>query len=585
MIQNDVLMTIPNATGCYLYYNKDNQIIYVGKAKNIFKRVSSYFKGVHNYKTTKLVREIEKIDYIVVANENEALLLEENLIKKYKPRYNILLADDKKYPYVVIEKKDGDFYYRYIRNYNKLYYRSYGPFPDGSKAREIFYLLERVYPLKRCKLKNQKNPCTYYQLGLCSGACFKEVDEGFYTYNINKADNFFKGNNDDFKIQLTKKMQIAANNLNFEEANYYKSIINSLPGITTKQSVQILDIEKNYDFVTCYSDDKYISIIVLFYQFGVLIYKESFVTELNLESNKDVIFNYLGQLYKRNKKPDLLFVDNDLNISDNKIAGIEVGHTDTKELQQIMNLGRENAIEGINHRYQQEMYTSGKDVLEELKSIAQLKKIPYHIEVFDIANIGDNFVTGGIVVFKNGQPSFSDFRRYNIDIPERDDISRMVYIVKRRYQDLRFIKNAIPDLIIVDGGVGQVNGALKVLKELNLEIDVIGLVKDDKHKTDHIYHPVLKNITLKKDSQLYKKLAMFQDKVHNFSISHYRKRQINSIKSDPLENIKGIGKKTIQKLRESYPNNDSLKNVNIDKLNEIVKNQKLSEKIIKYINK
>ncbi|AUB31335.1 excinuclease ABC subunit UvrC [Spiroplasma floricola] len=567
----NIVKNLPEKPGCYLYKNKDNKIIYVGKAKNLKKRVSSYFNKAHNYKTTKLVRDICDIETIVTENEKESLILEQNLIKKYRPRYNIVLNDDKKYPYIAITK-EKDPVYVYTRNYDNKNQISFGPLPDGTSARNILKTLERIYPLRRCK-GNLNKPCIHFHIDQCSGACFKEIDQQYYQNQINNVKNFFNRTNDDFKNKLEEKMFIASNNLQFEEAQRIKNIISHLNFSIVEQFVDFND-NLNRDVFNYYQTQEYICFIVLFYRSGKLILKDQIIIKNEIEDINSLFENFIMQIYSKNMLPDYIVIPESLNSSSLKLLfQNKITYALDDSSLKILELAENNAKEYIRQEelYKKQKSISKEELLDTVQKTLKLPKYPYHIEMFDVANILDEFVTGAMVVFKGGQPSFNDFRKYNIIINEKGDFQRMQNMIYRRYQkDLSNSAN-LPDLIIMDGGKIQVHAAKSQLELLDLNIPVIGLVKNDKHKTEYILNFDEQELYLEKTFEVFKFLELIQNRVHNYAISSFRKKHTKSFSKDDLSQIKGVGEKMIQKINQLYPSRMDFYNLNYDDMKKIVK--------------
>jgi len=577
---------LPHKPGCYLYKNKQGKIIYVGKAVDLKKRVSSYFNKIHNYKTTKLISEVEDLDYFVVNNEAESFLLEQNLIKKYRPRFNVLLNDDKAYPYIVITK-EKDPQYRYVRKYDKKALRNYGPFPQGANARNILKILERLYPLRRCK-GNLGKPCIYYYLNQCSGACFQDVDPKYYQDQIKHVDKFFRGSLSDVKNELMKKMENASSNLQFEEAQRLKELYFSLDYAISKQDVTI-DDNKNRDTATFKLLKDRIVFTILFYRHGQLLFKDSLVTDYFGQDVGDLFISYLTQIYEKNILPNQLIIPSEIDLYHlpeqfKKVAT----HPINKLEKSLFKLANENAIEALDQDQikTQVVKNNEHDILLQLQELLGLKTYPYHIEMFDISNIGSEFVTGSVVVWKGGKPVKNDFRKYNIEIEENDDASRLKIMLYRRYQKALLLKRELPDLIIMDGAIIQVRAAKSILADLELDhIPVIGLVKNDKHNTEKILDLNEHEIKLNKKTPLYNFLANIQIRVDSYAKSGFRQKQTTSFLTNELLSVKGLGKKKIQELNKKFETRKDLENASFAELNEIIKNEKTTKNLMLYLQK
>ncbi|WP_338971788.1 excinuclease ABC subunit UvrC [Spiroplasma endosymbiont of Panorpa germanica] len=577
------LSLISENPGCYLFYNNLGKVIYVGKAKRLRRRVSSYFKKVSGIKTMQLVRNIHEIKTIITENEQEALILEQNLIKKYKPRFNIVLNDDKQYPYIVITN-EPDPEYRYLRKYDKNSLKSFGPLPDGTSAREILKMLQRIYPLRRC-LGNLGKPCLYYHIQQCSGACFQEVNWEYYQDKINHVDDFFRSSSEEVKNKLTSKMIQAADNLQFEEAGRIKKLIEHLNFSRVEQEVELND-NLNQDVIAFFVEEDKIAFSILFYRQGKLVFKDEFVGEFEGQNLNELHESYLSQIYAKNMLPDFILVDDSLNVeefSNNYNGKITTVVSPTEK--RLLNLALINAKEALRQSKLAKTIVLNNEVtiLKNLEETLKLPNYPQHIEIFDVANILDEFVIGAMVVFKGGKPSFNDFRKYNIDIPKKGDYQRFQHMIYRRFQRGLREQQELPDLIIADGGIIQVNAIKSQLELLDLQIPVIGLVKDQHHNTDHILDLNKQDLIISKQSQLFNFLKKMQDRVHNFAISGFRNNQSNALVKDGLAQIPLIGQVTVNKIRSIYPTLEELKQADKIELKKIVKNPKAYNNLIDYI--
>lgn len=571
-------------SGCYMFYNKNNKVIYIGKAKKLKQRVISYFNKVHNFKTTQLVREIAHFEVIITNNEKEALILEHNLIKQYKPRYNILLNDDKHYPYIVITN-EKDPKYMYVRNLKNKYLKSYGPFPDGAKAREILKLLEQVFPLKRCK-GNLKTACLYYHLNQCSGACFQNVGHEYYQTMIKNVDQFFSGKNEATKQFLIEKMKQASDNLQFEQANRIKTILNRLDWSLNKQKVEI-NTDQNFDIIGIYIENDQVLVSTLFYRSGMLIakYYEQFTF---FDDINDAVREYIQQLYMRNIVPDFIIVDDNLSLDDLKLFYKDkIGYPRNNNERKLMQLAVKNSYETyMQSKLNQAIHLNREDqVLNELQQTLNLKEKPYHIEIFDISNLANQYSVGAVVVYRNGKPSRSEYRRYNLleDLPS--DYHRMIYTIERRYRSLIEKNVSLPDLVLVDGGKIQVSAAKTALNPLKVNIEIAGIVKDNHHKTDKIIDQYQNEIVINKQTALFNFLAKMQDDVHNYAISNFRKKQTKSLLTSVLETIPGLGPKRIAKLNQHFKIISNIQKADKKDLNSIIKNGNITIKLVNLLNK
>jgi len=577
---------LPHKPGCYLYKNADGKVIYVGKAIDLRKRVSSYFNKVQNMKTTRLVREIVDLDFFVVTNEAEAFLLEQNLIKKYRPRFNILLNDDSAYPYIIITN-EHDPQYKYVRKYDKKALRNYGPLPQGSNARNVLKVLERLYPLRRCK-GNLGHPCIYYHIHQCSGACFKDVPWSYYQDQIRHVDSFFNGHINEVKQELFQRMENAANNLQFEEAQRLKELYISLDYTIAKQDVTI-DDDKNHDVAIYAIDQDRIALITLFYRHGQLLYKDSLITSYYGQDPEDLFISYLEQLYAKNALPDKLIIPESIDVFNlSTILKPIATHPINKTEKALYALAQENVAEALiqDKLKSQAVHDREHDVLVELQNLLGLKAYPQHIEMFDISNIGSEFVTGSTVVWIGGKPSKTDFRKYNIDIPAQDDASRLQNMLYRRFQKALVEQRPLPDLIIMDGGIIQVHAAKQILADLGLErLPVIGLIKNDAHRTEKLLDLQENVLDLDKQTPLYNFLAAIQERVDSYAKSGYRHKQNVSLLTNTLTQVPGLGKKKIQELNKRFETRQDLENASFEELNEIIHNRTTTKNLMDFLAK
>ncbi|WP_425380695.1 excinuclease ABC subunit UvrC [Spiroplasma endosymbiont of Stenodema calcarata] len=575
---------LPLKPGCYLFFNSFNQVLYVGKAKNLRNRVNSYFNKVYNYKTTRLVQEIIRLETIITKTEKEALILEHNLIKQYKPKYNILLNDDKHYPYIVITK-ETDPQYLYVRNVHQKYARCYGPFPEGSHAREIIKVLERLYPLRRCKGKLGK-PCLYYHINQCSGACFKIVPKEYYTTMLKKVHAFFKGNFNEIKTLLEKRMLQAANNLQFEEAQKLKLLTRNLDWTLSSQTVEMLNQDDDVDVVSLYQTDEDLVLTTLFYRAGKLSYKDFEYYPVTINDDYQEFYRlYLQNIYQKNMLPSKIIVNETIALSElNLLFDNRVFHPQTAVEKTIMRMATDNSYESYR-QYQStaQGQLNNVEVLQELQDCLHLKEVPYLIEMIDIANINNEFVTGGVIVYKNGRPSRNDYRKYNLNIAYQDDARRIAAVVQRRYQKLIETEQPLPNLIIMDGGIQQVNACENELLKLKLTIPIIGLVKNNQHKTDHILNLGKKKVYLDKTSRLFLFLTKMQDDVHHFAISSFRRRQTKALTTSILEAVPLLGTQRIRALNLRFDSIGAMQTASNDELYQVLRSWKIVENLRKFL--
>lgn len=568
-----LLSTVPHNPGCYLMKDKYGCIIYVGKSKNLKNRLSSYFKQSHTGKTMMLVRDIYEFEYILTNSEVESLLLELNLIKKYTPKYNILYKDDKSYPYIELT---NEAYPRLliVRNPNlkrggnrKLF----GPYPNVTAAKQVVEILNRLYPLRKCRSLPKKE-CLYYHIGECLGYCTKEIPKETIDKMKDEIISFFNGNSDIVINKLKERMEECSNKLQFEKAMEYRDILNDINITLEKQKVE-LDDNYNRDVIGFYEEDNYLSINILFIRGGKLLDKKSNIFPMIGDVSEEVN-NYISNFYDKHQTkvkevltPDI--IDNELfkeTFNLNFITPIK----GTKK--KILDLAYQNA----KNYYNEQISLIKKDEkilddsLKELASLLNLEKCS-HIEMFDNAHLFGSFNVSGMVVFIDGKKAPQLYRKYKITNDKNDDYGTMREVIYRRY--FRVLKDNLerPDLILVDGGIGQVHVAREVIESLGMDIPVAGLKKDDKHSTNALLgkYP-LEEIPIKKDSYLFLLLTRMQDEVHRYTITYHKDIRSKGALTSILDNIDGIGEVRKKNILKKYKTINKMKEASLEELKEIM---------------
>ena len=566
------LSLVPHLPGCYLMKNKDNVVIYVGKSKNLKNRLSSYFQREHTGKTKMLVREIDHFEYIVTNTEMESLLLEINLIKKYNPKYNILYRDDKSYPYIELTS-DKVPTLKIIRRINvkKVKNNLFGPYPNVAAARKVVEILNRIYPLRKCKTY-EKRECLYYHIGQCLGYCTREVDENKIKEMKSEIISFLNGNTKVLTDRITEKMKISSDNLDYEKALEYKELLNYINITTEKQKVD-LDNTVNIDVASYYAKDNYISIQILFIRGGKLLDRNRNIFPM-IDSEEEEFSKYLSEFYNKNvSMPKEVLVPDNLNKEVfEEVFKIKFITPIKGEKKKILDLAYDNA----RFYYEEQMTYIKRDedkitnALEELKTKLNLSSVS-RIELFDNSNLFGTFNVSGMVVFIDGKPSKNDYRKFKITNDKNDDYGTMREVIYRRY--FKVLKDNLekPDLVVVDGGLGQINVAREVIKELGLNIPVCGLKKDDKHATNVLlgFDPVIE-VPIDKRSDLFLLLTKMQNEVHNFTISYHKQIRSKGAVSSILDNIEGIGEVRKNKLLKKYKTITKMKEASLEELEEIL---------------
>jgi len=566
------LEILPDKPGCYLMKNKDNVIIYVGKAKNLKRRVSSYFNRTHTGKTKKLVSEIVDFEYIVVESETESLILEINLIKKHDPKYNILLRDDKSYPYIELTNEETPRL-RVVRQLGRKKYRDrlYGPYPNVTAARSTVNLLNRIYPLRKCNTYSSK-PCLYYHIKQCLGYCNYKIEKDKIKQMEKEIIEFLKGNHEVVTNKLTNDMNKYSENLEFEKAQELKEMIDYIKITLTKQKVEVND-NIDRDVIGYYVFKGYLSIQIFFIRSGRIQERISKTIEL-IDDVGEELTRFIATFYKKNVliPKEILVPD----IVDNKLLE-EYLETSVKTpikgvKNKLVEMANDNAKIKIEDDYEIIKKDEEKtyEANEELKKILKLDKLD-RIELFDNSNLFGTFNVSGMVVFKGGLPAKNEYRKYKITNDKNDDYGTMREVIYRRY--FRVLKDDLerPDLIIVDGGIGQINIAREVINSLNLNIKVVGLKKDNKHTTDSLLaNDPIEEIKIDKKTNLFYYLERMQDEVHNFTISYHRKIRSKGSISSILDNVEGIGEIRKKELLKKYKTITKLKEATIEELDNIL---------------
>ncbi len=566
------LENAPTSPGCYFWKDKYGNIIYVGKAKNIKKRIHQYFNGKHNQRISQLVKNIADVDFITVPNENDALVLENNLIKTNKPKYNVLLKENSNYPYIILtNEKDPRLIY--TRNYLSFKGKAFGPFPSSQiNAYEVYNLLQRIIPFRKCH-SIPKKKCIYHDLGQCLAPCINKISSEEYNEWKKKVNDIFDNKTKDVINDLKQKELYAAENLDFEGAKYYLELQNSLKIINEKQVVEFAN-EIECDVVGYYCDENYVSIIIFNYVDGKLISKNEQLSPYYDEEIQDVISSYLVQYYSTNKIPKNLYVNLEENYLDNlrNFLDTKVQSTNKAKFDKIILIAIENAKRYLkDHRLKSENeFNRTIGACEELGKLLNID-YPTRIDMIDNANIFNQTPVSAVITYINGQKATKYYRKLNLDdVSEKSDYHYMISALKRRYKKEN-LSGGRPNILIVDGGKIQLRAAKKAFEELGIiDIYIMGLIKNDKHKTNGIITQDEKEINLDKTSPLYLFLANMQDEVHRFAITHYRKRRVKSQMHTFLDDIDGLGPKTLDKLLKIYPNVLALKDVNEETLSQIV---------------
>jgi excinuclease ABC subunit C len=576
------LAVLPDQPGCYLMKNKHDEVIYVGKSKMLKNRVRSYFTGAHDAKTQRLVQEIDHFDYIVTSSEIEALILEMNLIKKYDPKYNVLLRDDKSYPYIKItaEKQPRLIITRQVKKDKGKYF---GPYPNVYAARETKKLLDRLYPLRKCNTMPDR-VCLYYHIHQCLGPCEHHVSKETNQDIVQSITKFLNGGHRDIKKDLQNKMQQASETLDFERAKEYRDLIQHIESIMEQQKMTLKD-EVNRD-VFGYSYDKgWMCVQVFFIRQGKLIERDVSLFPF-FDDPQETFLSYIGRFYmhQNHPKPKEILVplatNNELLT---ELLEIPVKIPMRGRKKELVELARENAKIALKEKF------SIIEIDEErtIKAVEGLGnalhiEVPHRIEAFDNSNIQGTDPVSAMVVFIDGRPNKKEYRKYKIkDVKGPDDYDTMREVIRRRYT--RVIKEGLPlpDLILVDGGKGQMSAAIDVLEnELGLDIPLCGLAKDDKHRTSELlYGDPPQVVPLDRKSQPFYLIQRIQDEVHRFAITFHRQLRGKNTFQSALDEIEGVGQKRKRLLLRHFQSIDQMRDADVEQFTKLGIPKPIAEKI------
>lgn len=555
--------------GCYLMKNTDGKVIYVGKARKLKNRVSFYFTGAHNYKTTKLVDHIWDFDYIVTGSEKEALLLEINLIKDYTPEYNIMFMDNTYYPYIELTDETHPRL-KIVRKTKNKKNKYFGPYPDATAARNTFKLLNKLYPLRKCNHVPDK-PCLYYSLHQCLGPCINEVDKSQYDEIRKELISFIHGNTKSKIDELTEKMMTASENLQFELAKEYRDLIRSIEYVTAKQNVQFGDY-KDRDILGYFIDKGYISIQLFFMREGKLLYHDFNLEPVGEDFEEDLI-RFLVTYYQTHPEPYELLIPQDVDLELlTEILSCHVLQPQRGDKKSLVEMANKNAKEALEKKFLLKEKTDEKTILPIIELGQKLGiDTPHTIELYDNSNIQGAYAVAGMVVYKDGVPSKKDYRKYKIKTVEGpDDYASMKEVIYRRYYRLLMEQKEMADLIIVDGGLGQIKVAKEVIDSLNLSVHICGLSKDDKHSTAMLLDEDGNQVPIDTKSPLFFLLTRMQDEVHRYAISFHRQVRSKSLFSSILDEVEGIGEARKKKLLNHFKSVKKMKEASLEELEAVI---------------
>ena len=553
--------------GVYLMHDKDDKIIYIGKAKDLYKRVSQYFLRPQVGKVAKMAFEAEYFETIITNNEKEALILEMNLIQTHYPKFNILLKDGSHYPYIAI-RKTGYPYLQIKRNTRDKNYDYFGPFPRSSSAYETIDLLNKIFPLRKCK-NIPSTACLYYHLGQCLAPCINEVSKEKEDEMREQVKSFMRGNNADVKRDIAMKMMQASEKMDYEAAKDYKTVLDAINHINIQQNVETND-KKDRDIFAFSTREGYLSLAVLLFRRGTLLDKKVYIVE-EFDNNEEQVADLILQFYQNVPYPQEVVINNETvvdllsDLIDPNVYSVSKG-----KIHDLILTAKQNANNALDEYFLSSKLDSDKlALLEELGNILNIDT-PLRIELFDNSHLQGSSPVGAAVVFINGEPAKKLYRKYHIEHDEaRDDLKSMEEIVYRRYKRMKDEGQTLPDLILVDGGLNQIKAASLALQKADVSINLFGLVKNSKHQTAGLMD-IEGNIYDIENKNIFFMLTRMQDEVHRFAITFHQSLRNKNMKSSLLDDIKGLGAKRKELINKAYPDINLLKEATIEELSQLL---------------
>lgn len=565
------LALVPNKPGSYQMRDKDGIIIYVGKAKNLKNRLKSYFTGTHTGKTLSLVENIDDFEYIVTSSELESLILEITLIKKYNPKYNILLKDDKSYPYIELTNEKYPRL-KVVRNVKRKKNKNhlYGPYPNVTAARKTVNIINRIYPLRKCE-NLKKDLCLYYHINLCLGYCKYEIEKASIDKMKEEIISFLKGDSSSIEKRIIEEMEKASESLNYERALELKNMLDDIKITLRKQKID-LNKSSNFDVINYYKDNNYLSIQVFFIRDGLLSGRHQDIIQTVGEVSED-LEEFIIKFYDKNG-----ILPKELYVPETVDAGLLSEYLDINittpyrgKIKSLFDLAGENAKENLEN--EEEIITKDekkrKDALKELASLLNIPKI-YRIESFDNSHLFGTYYVGGMVVFEDLLPNKNEYRKYKITSDAKDDLKAMHEVLYRRYYRMIMEESVKPDLILVDGGKTQIAVCKEVISSLNLDIKIAGLVKNSHHRTNALMDENFNIVDIPEDSNLFLYLSKIQEEVHRFAITYHRNIKSKGALSSVLDMVTGVGEKRKKNLLKKFGSLKQMKNATVEEFKEIL---------------
>ncbi len=563
----DKLKHVPHKPGSYQMKDAEDNIIYVGKAKDLKNRLSSYFTGSHDYKTTKMLTQVVDFDIIITASELEAFILELDLIKKYQPRYNILLTDDKSYPYIEITKEKHPKLV-VTRRVKKKHRNLFGPYPNVKAARDTIKILNKLYPLRKCqKLPNE--PCLYYHLGQCLAPCINKVEQESYRSIESDIRAFLKGKTGPVVHDLKQKMYHASDNLEFEKASEYKALVEAIETTTkTKQAVNITD-ERPLDVIGVASDDHALALVIFFIRHGKISASDKRIFNVD-HDQEQALSDFLAQFYRTYPTPqEIIMRTHSEQTTLESLLDVKLHVPKRGTKRQLLDLAVKNAEETLKQEKASLKHRHAKTfgVLDELGELLDIKT-PYRIEAYDNAHLFGTHPVSAKVVFQNAKPDKHSYRKYKLDEPSKQagDTDHMREVLYRRFRRLLMDEEQAPDLILLDGGIAQLNVAKQLKQDFGLSIPLATLVKNDKHKTSNLLDEDGTTTEIKPNSELFKFLSRIQEEAHRFAVTFHQQKRHQGLFASKLDDVKGVGPKTKQTLLKTYKTTEMILNADHEEL-------------------
>lgn len=563
---------LPDSPGCYIMKDENGEILYVGKAKVLKNRVRSYFRGVHDNKTTRLVARIRDFEFIETSTEKESLLLEINLIKKHRPPFNIMFMDDKMYPYIEVTP-GPDFAVRITRKPGSKKNDYFGPYPVSTYAYDMVKIINRLFPIRKCRTM-QKSPCLYYHMHQCMGYCFQDVDAEESKATRDKVIRFLKGTSDEILEELKARMQEASENLQFERAQELLEEIRSIEYVMEKQTIDFSG-QKNFDAFGWYEDKGYISFQGFFIREGKLLERNMSVTPI-YEDTQEAFMAFIAQYYQTNIVPKTIYVPEGTDAKALEEAlNTRVIIPQRGEKKKLMELVLKNAREAHEQKFQL-IYKKDRELDGAMRKLSKIFHKPVHtVELFDNSHISGAYNVSGLVVFKDGRPDKSQYRKYQLS-EYKGDTESMKEVVYRRYFRLLKEGKPMPDLLLVDGGLQQIHAADEIRQSLGLDLTIAGLVKDDRHTTRGLLLDDGEEVPLDKEDPLFFLLTRMQDEVHRFAVSYHRQLRSKGMTKSVLDDIAGIGPARKKQINARYPSMKKLRAASLEDLESILPAQSAS---------